>query len=236
MRASCKLAARVLRHAGTLVRPGVTTDEIDAAVHQMIVDAGAYPSPLNYGKFPKSVCTSVNECLCHGIPDARPLRDGDIVNVDVTCYLDGYHGDTSAMFLVGDSPSPVARRLVDATREALDAAIAVCGPDVPVKSIGDAVVAVAAKHKFQVSRDFIGHGVGKLFHARPHVMHTKNSERDRMSPGMTFTIEPILTEGSPRMLEWKDGWTVVTADGSLAAQCEHTILITNDGAEVLTVP
>ncbi|KAI8476439.1 MAG: methionine aminopeptidase [Monoraphidium minutum] len=235
MRASCKLAARVLQHAGSLVRPGVTTDEIDAAVHAMVVEAGAYPSPLNYGKFPKSVCTSVNEVLCHGIPDSRALRDGDIINIDVTVYLNGYHGDTSAMFYVGE-PSPVARRLCDATREALDAAIKVCGPDAPIRNIGDAVATVAKKHKFQVSKDFIGHGVGKVFHAAPHVQHTRNLDMSKMQVNSTFTIEPIMAEGTARMVEWNDGWTCVTADGGLAAQAEHTILITPAGAEVLTLP
>ncbi|KIZ06250.1 methionyl aminopeptidase [Monoraphidium neglectum] len=210
MRASCKLAAQVLQHAGSLVRPGVTTDEIDAAVHAMVIAAGAYPSPLNYGKFPKSVCTSVNECLCHGIPDSRPLKDGDIINIDVTVYLNGYHGDTSAMFYI-------------------------CGPDVPVRKIGEAVQEVAKRHKFQVSKDFIGHGVGKVFHARPHVQHVRNLDMDKMQLNSTFTIEPILVEGSPKMVEWKDNWTVVTADGGLAAQMEHTLLITPNGAEVLTV-
>jgi methionyl aminopeptidase len=158
-----------------------------------------------------------------------------MLNIDVTVYLDGYHGDTSANFFAGDPP-PAARRLRNATQEALEAAIAVCGPDVPVARIGDAVAAVAAKHKYGVSRDFIGHGVGKVFHAGPHVIHVKNSQRERMQLNSTFTIEPILVEGSPKMVEWKDGWTVVTADGSLAAQMEHTVLITPDGAEVLTVP
>ncbi|GBF89157.1 methionine aminopeptidase [Raphidocelis subcapitata] len=247
MRASCKLAAQVLRRAGEMVAPGVTTDAIDAAVHEMIVGAGAYPSPLNYGKFPKSVCTSVNECLCHGIPDSRPLQEGDIINIDVTVYLDGYHGDTSAMFYVG-SPAPVAKRLCEATREALDAAIKeggggrfggaawICGPDVPLTAIGDTIVEVAKKAGFKVSPDFIGHGVGRVFHASPSVMHVKNAEPGRMQVNSTFTIEPILTEGSPRMVEWKDKWTAVTADGGLAAQAEHTVLITSSGAEVLTLP
>lgn len=235
MRASCKLAAQVLRHAGSLVRPGVTTDEIDAAVHDMIVQAGAYPSPLNYGRFPKSVCTSVNECLCHGIPDSRPLKDGDIVNIDVTVYLDGYHGDTSAMFYAG-TPSPSATRLCDVTREALEAAIKVCGPNVPIRKIGDAVTEVAKRHKLNVSKDFIGHGVGKVFHARPHVQHARNLDMDKMLVNSTFTIEPILTEGSAKAVEWNDNWTVVTADGGLAAQMEHTLLITPGGVEVLTLP
>lgn len=234
MRESCKLAAQVLQHAGSLVRPGVTTDEIDAAVHKMVVEAGAYPSPLNYGRFPKSVCTSVNECLCHGIPDSRPLKDGDIVNIDVTVYLNGYHGDTSTMFYVG-TPSPAAKRLCEATWEALEAAIKICGPNVPVREIGEAVAAVAQRHKLNVSKDFIGHGVGRVFHARPHVMHVRNNETDKMQVNSTFTIEPILCEGTSRMVEWKDNWTVVTADGGLAAQAEHTILITPNGAEILTV-
>eukprot|EP00775_Hariotina_reticulata_P003656 gene3656-3917_t len=235
MRASCKLAAQVLQAAGELIRPGITTDEIDAAVHQMVVDAGAYPSPLNYGRFPKSVCTSVNEVMCHGIPDKRLLQDGDIVNIDVTVYLNGYHGDTSRTFFVGQ-PRPAAERLVAATEEALQEAIKVCGPGVPLTAIGVACSQVAQKHKFTVVRDFIGHGVGTVFHAAPHVFHHKNTEREgTMQVNQTFTIEPIFVEGSNKVLMWKDEWTATTTDGGLAAQCEHTILITPSGHEILTV-
>lgn len=234
MRAACKLAAEVLNYAGTLVRPGVTTEEIDRAVHDMTVARGAYPSPLNYGKFPKSVCTSVNEVMCHGIPDGRPLQEGDIINIDVTVYLNGYHGDTSRTFYVG-KPSANAQRLVEATEEALQAAIKLCGPGVPVSAIGAACADVAAKHKLTVVRDFIGHGVGTVFHAAPEVLHHRNTQPDKMQVNQTFTIEPIFVEGSNKVKMWKDDWTATTIDGGLAAQCEHTILITPNGHEILTV-
>ncbi|KAM7251706.1 hypothetical protein ACFE04_023589 [Oxalis oulophora] len=211
MRASGKLAAQVLKYAGTLVKPGVKTDEIDEAVHQMIIDNGAYPSPLGYGGFPKSVCTSVNECICHGIPDSRPLEDGDIINIDVTVYLNGYHGDTSTTFFCGDV-SDEAKNLVKTV------------------FLSDH----ADKHRYGVVRQFVGHGVGRVFHAEPVVNHYRNNERGRMVLNQTFTIEPMLTIGSSNPRMWNDDWTVVTEDGSLSAQFEHTILITENGAEILT--
>ncbi|GAB4816876.1 hypothetical protein N2152v2_003922 [Parachlorella kessleri] len=233
MRAAGKLAASVLDYAGTLVKPGVTTDAIDRAVHQMIIDNGAYPSPLNYGKFPKSVCTSVNECICHGIPDSRPLREGDILNIDVTVFLNGHHGDTSRMFYVGEVP-PAASRICEATKEALNAAIQKCGPGVPFNVIGKTIHAIADRHKYGVVRMFVGHGVGTVFHAYPHIMHHRNNEPGVMQPGMTFTIEPMFTEGSTRERLWPDKWTAVTVDGGLSAQWEHTLLITEKGVDVLT--
>lgn len=233
MRAAGKLAAQVLEMAGGMVAPGVTTEEIDAAVHKMTIEAGAYPSPLNYGRFPKSVCTSVNECICHGIPDSRALRNGDIINIDVTVYLDGYHGDTSRMFYVGEV-SPAARQLCEATKEALNAAIKVCGPGVPIKSIGAAIQAVGDRHKYGVVKVFVGHGVGKVFHAWPHVAHHRNNEPGVMQKGMTFTIEPMFTAGRTQERYWADEWTAVTADGSLSAQWEHTLLVTDSGVEILT--
>jgi len=233
MRASGRLAAEILRRAGEMVAPGVTTEEIDAAVHGWAIEAGAYPSPLNYGRFPKSVCTSVNECMCHGIPDSRPLRPGDILNIDVTVYLDGYHGDCSNMFTVGKT-SDEARRLIDANREALDAAIAVCGPGVKFSEIGAAIERVARDRKVTLSKDFVGHGVGKVFHASPAVLPHRNRDPFVMEVGQTFTIEPIFTLGSARHKIWKDDWTAVTTDGSWAAQHEHTLLITKDGVEILT--
>ncbi|CAI6003266.1 unnamed protein product [Closterium sp. NIES-64] len=233
MREAGQLAARVRDHAGTLVKPGVTTDEIDRAVHEMIIEAGAYPSPLNYAGFPKSVCTSVNECICHGIPDSRPLEDGDIINIDVTVYLNGYHGDTSKTFYCGNV-STAAKKLVEVTEEALNAAIAVCGPDAEFKKIGHAIHAMADKHSYGVVRKFIGHGVGSVFHAGPAVLHYRNNEPGRMQVGQTFTIEPMFTMGGVRDVMWDDGWTAVTADGTLTAQFEHTLLITETGVEVLT--
>ncbi|WVZ73528.1 hypothetical protein U9M48_021824 [Paspalum notatum var. saurae] len=247
MRASGKLAAQVLKFAGTLVKPGITTDEIDKAVHQMIIDNGAYPSPLGYCGYPKSVCTSVNECICHGIPDSRPLEDGDIINIDVTVYLSGYHGDTSATFLCGDVDDE-AKKLVQVTRECLEKAISICAPGVEIKRIGRTIQYVnencitrlyvhldhADKFKFGVVQQFVGHGVGKVFHAEPVVLHFRNNEWGRMVLNQTFTIEPMLTIGSINPVMWSDDWTAVTEDGSLSAQFEHTILITEDGPEILT--
>ncbi|XP_028764057.1 methionine aminopeptidase 1D, chloroplastic/mitochondrial [Neltuma alba] len=233
MRASGRLAAQVLQFAGTLVKPGIMTDEIDEAVHQMIIDNGAYPSPLGYGNFPKSVCTSVNECICHGIPDSRPLEDGDIINIDVTVYLNGHHGDTSATFFCGDVDDE-ARNLVQVTKECLDKAISICAPGVEFKRIGKTIHDHADKFHYGVVRQFVGHGVGRVFHADPVVLHYRNNDGGRMMLNQTFTIEPMLTVGSINPIMWNDNWTVVTEDGSLSAQFEHTILITSDGAEILT--
>jgi methionyl aminopeptidase len=237
MRAAGKLAALVLDKAAELVAPGATTESVDAALHALVVSRGAYPSPLNYGGFPKSVCTSVNEVICHGIPDDRALIRGDIVNVDVTVFLDGHHGDTSRMFFVGgeSAASPEARALCAATKEALDAAISICAPGVPYRAIGDAISDVADKHGYGVVRDFIGHGVGKVFHAAPQVLHYRNREPGRMQLGSTFTIEPMLVESKNlRVKYWKDGWTATTVDGSLSAQYEHTLLVVEGGVEILT--
>ncbi|VAH51114.1 unnamed protein product [Triticum turgidum subsp. durum] len=213
MKAACELAARVLQNAGKLVKPSVTTDEIDKAVHKMIIDAGAYPSPLGYGGFPKSVCTSVNECMCHGIPDSRELKDGDIINIDVTVYLNGFHGDTSKTFFCGEVDE-AAKRLVKVTEECMLRGISSC------------------KHGVSFKR------VGRVFHSQPIIYHQRNNMPGQMVEGQTFTIEPILTMGSnSNSIEcdmWEDGWTAVTTDGSLAAQFEHTILITRTGAEILT--
>ncbi|KAI3876228.1 hypothetical protein MKW92_014358 [Papaver armeniacum] len=233
MKAACELAARVLDHAGTLVKPSVSTDEIDKAVHQMIIDAGAYPSPLGYGGFPKSVCTSVNECMCHGIPDSRQLQDGDIINIDVTVYLNGYHGDTSKTFLCGNV-NEITRRLVKVTEECLEKAIAVCKDGSSFKSIGKQISDHAESYGYGVVDRFVGHGVGTVFHSEPVIYHYRNDKPGRMVEGETFTIEPILTLGSIECIEWPDNWTTLTDDGSPAAQFEHTILITKTGAEILT--
>lgn len=235
MREAGKLAAQVRDYAGTLVKPGVTTDEIDRAVHKMIIDAGAYPSPLNYGGFPKSVCTSVNECICHGIPDSRALREGDIINIDVTVFLNGYHGDTSKTFLCGKVEKE-AIKLVEVTRESLDRAIAVCRPGAEFREIGNAINDLADEHGYGVIRHFIGHGVGKVFHSAPNVLHYRNNDRTKMVVGQTFTIEPMLTaSGLIDDRSWPDNWTYVTADGSLSAQFEHTLLITESGVDILTL-
>ncbi|KAK1264143.1 hypothetical protein QJS04_geneDACA021724 [Acorus gramineus] len=214
MRASGRLAAQVLEYAGTLVKPGTTTDEIDQAVHQMIIENGAYPSPLGYGGFPKSVCTSVNECICHGIPDSRALEDGDIINIDVTVFLNGYHGDTSITFFCGDVDEE-AKNLVQITRECLYKAISVCGPGVEFSKIGRTIQYVP-------------------FQNISYSLFAGNNDRGRMVLGQTFTIEPMLSMGSINPVVWPDNWTAVTEDGSLSAQFEHTLLITEDGAEILT--
>lgn len=233
MRAAGELAARVLEFAGTMVRPSITTNEIDKAVHNMIIDAGAYPSPLGYGGFPKSVCTSVNECMCHGIPDTRQLQDGDIINIDVTVYLNGYHGDTSKTFLCGNV-NEHAKRLVKVTEECLERAISVCKDGASFKKIGKRISEHAEKFGYGVVERFVGHGVGTVFHSEPIILHDRNDRPGRMVEGQTFTIEPILTLGSIDCVMWDDGWTALTADGSLAAQFEHTLLITRTGADILT--
>lgn len=234
MKAACELAARVLDFAGTLVRPSITTNEIDKAVHKMIIDAGAYPSPLGYGGFPKSVCTSVNECMCHGIPDSRQLQDGDIINIDVTVYLNGYHGDTSKTFLCGNVNEPT-KRLVKVTEECLERAISVCKDGASFKKIGKRISEHAEKYGYGVVDRFVGHGVGTIFHSEPIILHHRNDRSGSMIEGQTFTIEPILTMGSIDCLMWDDGWTALTVDGSPAAQFEHSLLITKTGAEILTV-
>lgn len=187
MRAACELAARVLDNAGKLVRPSVTTNEIDKAVHQMIIDAGAYPSPLGYGGFPKSVCTSVNECMCHGIPDSRQLQDGDIINIDVTVYLNGYHGDTSKTFLCGNV-NDALMRLVKVTEECLERGIALCKDGASFKKIGKRISEHAEKYGYGVVERFVGHGVGTVFHSEPLILHNRNDRPGIMVEGETFTI------------------------------------------------
>ncbi|HEX2038537.1 MAG TPA: type I methionyl aminopeptidase [Acidimicrobiales bacterium] len=234
MRRAGRLAAEVLQQVGAAVRPGVTTDELDRLCHEALVERGAYPSPLNYNGFPKSLCTSVNEVICHGIPDDRELRDGDIVNLDVTAYLDGVHGDTNATFLVG-RVDEASRRLVEVTRRCLDVGIEAVKPGRPISDIGRAIEDVARAHHYGVVRAFVGHGIGEQFHTSLHVPHYyEPSARTVMEPGMTFTIEPMITMGDWRPVVWDDGWTAVTADGRRTAQFEHTVLVTDDGAEVLT--
>ena len=234
MRRSCTLAAEVLAQTGLAVAPGVTTDELDVIAHELTVAAGAYPSPLNYSGFPKSICTSVNEVICHGIPDDRALKQGEIVNLDITVYREGVHGDCNATFFVG-TPSDTARRLVTVTRECLDLAIAAVVRGRPISDLGRAIETHATAQHFGVVRAFVGHGIAEQFHTDLQIPHYYTpSARTLMQPGMTFTIEPMITEGSPREVIWDDGWTAVTADRKLTAQFEHTILVTEDGAEVLT--
>jgi len=204
-------------------------------VFDMSMAHGAYPSPLNYKGFPKSVCTSVNNVVCHGIPDDRPLADGDIINVDVTVYLNGFHGDCSSTFLVGDVDE-AGRRLVQVTEECLAIGLDCCRPGAPFCTIGDAIYRHAFKSGFTVVPAFTGHGIGSYFHGPPDVYHVPNPwYRRTMAEGMTFTIEPIVSEGSDRIVVLEDGWTAVSADNSRAAQAEHTVLVTESGVEVLTV-
>lgn len=234
MRVSGRLAREVLDIAGKAVGPGVTTDEIDAIVHEATIERGAYPSPLNYHRFPKSCCTSLNEIVCHGIPDSTVMQDGDIVNIDVTLYFNGFHGDCSEMYLVGNV-DPAGKKLVRSTYDSLDRAIEMCGPDVQFNKIGGVIEDFVTKDGFSVVRNFCGHGISSIFHTTPNVVHYKNSEAlGIMKPGVTFTIEPMITEGTAKNVTWPDDWTAATADGKRCAQYEHTLLITEDGVERLT--
>jgi methionyl aminopeptidase len=234
-RRACRAAARVLRVAGEAVAVGVTTEALDAVAHAEILRLGGYPSPLQYRGFPKSICTSVNEVICHGIPDDRPLEDGDIVNLDVTVFLDGMHGDCSATFLVGRVDEP-GRRLVRVARECMDLGIAAVRPGRPISDIGRAIEAHATRHGYGVVRSYCGHGIGDAFHTALQVPHHYDPGATRlMSEGMTFTIEPMITEGTWDDRIWRDGWTAVTADGLRTAQFEHTLTVTAAGAEILTV-
>jgi methionyl aminopeptidase len=237
MRRACRAAAEILAAAGAAAAPGVLTDEIDELVHELTIAKGGYPSPLNYGTsnpFPKSVCTSVNEVICHGIPDDRPLEEGDIVNIDVTIYLDGVHGDCNATFGVGEI-DPASARLIEVTRECLERGIAAVGPGRPFNRIGKAIEEHAHANRLGVVRDFVGHGIGEQFHTDLQIPHYYEPRLTTvMEPGMTFTIEPMITAGSWQARVWDDGWTAVTADGSRTAQFEHTVLVTDDGVDVLT--
>jgi methionyl aminopeptidase len=234
MRRAGRAAADVLRLTGGAVAPGVTSDELDRICHEAIVERGGYPSPLNYNGFPKSLCTSVNEVICHGIPDDRELVDGDIVNLDVTIFLDGVHGDTNATFLVGNV-DPESRRLVRITRECLERGIEAVRPGRPLSVIGKAIQEHAEGHGLGVVRAFVGHGIGEQFHTDLHVPHYHDPRvATVMEPGMTFTIEPMITLGSWEHRMWDDGWTAVTTDLRRTAQYEHTLLVTDDGADILT--
>eukprot|EP00743_Colponemidia_sp_Colp-15_P008649 GILK01009413.1.p1 GENE.GILK01009413.1~~GILK01009413.1.p1 ORF type:complete len:330 (+),score=30.44 GILK01009413.1:42-992(+) len=233
LKRACQLAAKTLQVGLKTAKVGVTTDAIDKAVHEFIVENNAYPTPLGFWGFPKSVCTSVNEVVCHGIPDTRPLKDGDIVNVDVTVYLDGFHGDCSGMAMVGDV-KPEDVELVETTKEALRTAIAICEPFRPIRDIGSTITSFAEAHGFQVSPHFSGHGIGRHLHEPPYVHAIPNNSPHVMQPGIAFTIEPILMRGDTQIKQWSDGWTIVSADSGRSAQWEHTILITDNGHEILT--
>ncbi|BEP12623.1 type I methionyl aminopeptidase [Acidothermaceae bacterium B102] len=234
LRVAGRAAAEVLALAGAAVQAGVTTDELDVIVHDECIRRGGYPSPLGYRGFPKSVCTSINEVICHGIPDSTRLRDGDIINLDVTIYLDGVHGDTNATFCVGEVDETSAR-LVQVTRECLDLGIAAVRPGVEVRTIGAAIQQHAEAHGFGVIRDFVGHGIGEEFHGELQIPHYDDVHATRLLlPGMTFTIEPMISVGDWHLKMWDDGWTAVTADLSRTAQFEHMMVVTDDGVDVLT--
>jgi len=237
MRVAGRLAARALQAAAAVIAPGVTTDEIDAVGHAFLLDHGAYPSTLGYKSFPKSLCTSVNEVVCHGIPDARPLEDGDIVNIDVTAFVGGVHGDTDATYLCGDVDDE-SRLLVERTREALMRGIRAAQPGRQLNVIGRVIESYARRFGYGVVRDFTGHGVGTAFHSGLVIPHYDAAPAygTVIEPGMTFTIEPMLNLGTPEWDLWDDGWTVVTRDRRRSAQFEHTILITGSGNEILTLP
>jgi methionyl aminopeptidase len=235
MRVACRIAAGALQEAGKAVVPGVTTDELDRIAHEYMVDHGAYPSTLGYKGFPKSCCTSLNEVICHGIPDSTVIEDGDIVNIDVTAYIHGVHGDTNATFLAGDV-SEEARLLVERTEEATMRAIRAVKPGRALNVIGRVIESYANRFGYGVVRDFTGHGVGPTFHSGLVILHyDQPSVTDTIEPGMTFTIEPMINLGTIDYEIWDDGWTVVTRDRKWTAQFEHTIVVTETGAEILTI-
>lgn len=241
MRAASHLTAQILDAVGEIVKPGVSTEEINTFVHKMTVDSGAVPAPLNYKGFPKSVCTSPNDVICHGIPSQyEVLKEGDIVNVDVTSILDGYHGDSSRMFFVGgrDACSSEAQELVDVARDSLAVGIAQVKPGGRIGDIGAAIASFidATGKPFGIVREYTGHGLGQRFHEPPQVVHVARAGTGpEMKPGQTFTIEPMINVGTHKtQLSKVDGWTVRTADGKLSAQWEHTILVTENGCDILT--
>jgi methionyl aminopeptidase len=235
MRKVCQLAAETLLVAGDQIRPGMTTADIDRIVHEHTLSQGARPAPLHYKGFPKSVCTSINDVVCHGIPDATVLRNGDIVNVDVTHVYEGFHGDTSATFYIG-TPSPQARHVTEVARKALDMGVAEVKEGARLGDIGAAIQEYVEAQGCSVVRDFVGHGIGRKFHDAPQVKHYgKRGTGERLRAGMTFTIEPMVNLGGWEVeVDQGDKWTVRTADGSLSAQFEHTVLVTRAGVEILT--
>ena len=234
MKESCRLAAEVLIMIEPYVKPGVTTDKLNQICHDYIVDNGAIPSPLNYRGFPKSICTSVNEEICHGIPSSRKLRNGDIVNLDITTYLKGFHGDTSRTFFVG-SPRKKAEKLVEVCKEALQKGIECVKPGARLGDIGATIQQFAESHGYSVVREFCGHGIGTNFHEEPQILHYGNfGDGLVIKKGMVFTIEPMINMGKPDLKVLSDKWTAVTQDSSLSAQFEHTLCVTDSGVEVMT--
>jgi methionyl aminopeptidase len=237
MRVAGRIAAQAMAAAAAAIAPGVTTDELDRVGHEFLLDHGAYPSTLGYKGFPKSLCTSVNEVICHGIPDDRVLQDGDIVNIDITTYIGGVHGDTDATYLVGDVDEE-SRLLVERTQEAMLRAVKAVRPGREINVIGRVIESYAKRFGYGVVRDFTGHGIGTAFHSGLIVPHYDAAPgyATVIQEGMTFTIEPMLNLGTESWDMWDDGWTVVTKDRRRSAQFEHTLLVTADGAEILTLP
>lgn len=236
MKPACRLAADTLVMIEAYIRPGISTDEINEIVHDYTMKNGGIPAPLNYHGFPKSVCTSVNHVVCHGIPGEKKLVDGDIVNVDVTTIVDGWHGDTSKTFYVGE-PKPKARKVVEVAREALKLGIAAARPGSTLGDIGHAIQSYVEAERCSVVREYCGHGIGRDFHEEPQVLHYgRPGHGQELQTGMVFTIEPMVNLGKPAVKLLNDGWTVVTRDKSLSAQFEHTIALTDNGTEILTLP
>jgi methionyl aminopeptidase len=239
MRVAGRIAAQALAETASHIAPGVTTDALDQVTHDFLCDHGAYPSPLGYRGFPKSLCTSVNEVICHGIPDSTELREGDIVNLDVTAFVGGVHGDLNATYLVGgeDTVDEESRLLVQRTRESLDRAIRAVRPGRQINVIGRVIESYAKRFGYGVVRDFTGHGIHTAFHSGLIIPHYDDPGATMvLQPGMTFTIEPMLNLGTHEWEMWDDDWTVVTKDGRRSAQFEHTLLVTESGAEILTLP
>lgn len=236
IRHSGKIAAQAIELVGQNAKPGITTDELDKIAHNFLIENGAYPSTLGYRGYPKSICSSLNEVICHGIPDDTVLEDGDILNIDITAYIDGFHGDSNQTFLVGEVKPEVAE-LVERTREALARGIAVVAPGRSVNLIGRAIESYAKRFNYGVVRDFTGHGIGEAFHSGLIIPHYDSAPKysDEMQVGMVFTIEPMLTLGTYQWDMWADGWTVVTKDKSITAQFEHTLVVTETGADILTL-
>jgi methionyl aminopeptidase len=236
MRIAGRIAARALAEAAAHIAPGVTTDKLDEIAHTYMCDHGAYPSTLGYRKYPKSLCSSINEVICHGIPDSTVLRDGDIVNLDVTAYVHGVHGDNNATYLCG-AVDEESKLLVERTREALNRAIKAVKPGRQINIIGRVIESYAKRFDYGVVRDFTGHGINTSFHSGMIIPHYDDERATTvMQPGMTFTIEPMLTLGTYEWDMWEDGWTVVTKDRKRTAQFEHTLVVTESGAEILTLP
>lgn len=237
IRVAARIAARALEEVGRSIVPGVTTDELDRIGHDYLIEHDAYPSTLGYRGFPKSLCTSVNEVVCHGIPDSTVLQDGDIVNIDITAYIDGVHGDTNATFAVGTVDEESAL-LIERTRESLARAIKAVKPGREINVIGRVIEKYAQRFGYGVVRDYTGHGVGETFHTGLVIPHYDAAPHYAtvIEPGMVFTIEPMLNLGTPDCVSWDDGWTVLTADGRRSAQFEHTLVVTYTGAEILTLP